>query len=207
MPEPKKYPPQDCQGQKIKKGDIVLVKELPKLSAKKGDEFEVVRVAFNHILDTSNEVLGFDEFGHVELSFEISKGKFPGQHTVWIEPFFLQVNSSPAAAKAKPTKSKPVAAKAAKKVATKKAAAKKGDVKKNPAKKPTASKAVAKPAAVKKVVDKKVAAKKVVAKKAVTPKAPKKAATKTKAVTKKIAMKKPVAKKPVAKKAKVKARR
>ncbi len=195
MPEPKKYPAQDCQGQKIKKGDIVLVKELPKLSAKKGDEFEVVRVAFNHILDTSNEVLGFDEFGHVELSFEISKGKFPGQHTVWIEPFFLQVKSAVETAKAKPGNTKPVKAKSTPKKAVTKIAAKKAakagkkSAKPTAAKTPTAKKPIAKKAASKKTstkiatkvtAKKKVAAKKVVAKKAPTKKvATKKTATKS----------------------------
>jgi hypothetical protein len=49
---------------------------------------------FRHIVGSYKKVVGFDDYGHVELEFKIRKGPNAGNHTVWVEPDLVRARVS-----------------------------------------------------------------------------------------------------------------
>ena len=81
----------DARGQAIRKGDRVRIVGLPDLSGMKPARRAETEPVFQHIRGACKRVRGFDQSGHVELTFGIRHGRHAGYHAVWIEPWLLFV--------------------------------------------------------------------------------------------------------------------
>ena len=86
----KKYPQKDALGQTIRIGDTVRIIGAPDLSDMALEDRKETQPVFDYLVGKYKKVHGFDEYGHVELAFQVLKWK-DGIHTVWIEPFLLKV--------------------------------------------------------------------------------------------------------------------
>jgi hypothetical protein len=86
----RKYPPKDTNGQTIRIGDTVRIVGMPNLSNMDPEALKETQPVFEYLVGKYKKVQGFDEYGHIELEFQVLKWK-DGIHTVWIEPFLLKV--------------------------------------------------------------------------------------------------------------------
>jgi hypothetical protein len=81
------YRPFDARGRRIRTGDIVRVVGAPDRAELAEESVPV----FERLIGSYRRVAGFDEYGHVEISFKFRGGPEAGDHTVWLEPHFLRV--------------------------------------------------------------------------------------------------------------------
>lgn len=87
------YKPIDARGQRVRRGDRVRVIGVPILAGMSAGSRVETQPVFEHIRGTVKRVRGFNEFGHVELSFSIRHGRHAGHHGVAIEPWLLVVQA------------------------------------------------------------------------------------------------------------------
>ena len=87
------YKPIDATGRRIKVGDTVRIVGLPKLDGMREDVLEEfgTREVFTYLVGKYKKVWDFDEFGCVELFFNIDKSPCSGTHSVAIEPWLVRV--------------------------------------------------------------------------------------------------------------------
>jgi hypothetical protein len=87
------HPPKDANGQTIRIGDSVRIIGVPDLSDMSPEPLKETQPVFEHLVGKYKKVHGFDEYGHVELVFQVLKWN-DGIHTLWIEPFLLKVKKT-----------------------------------------------------------------------------------------------------------------
>lgn len=84
--------PKDRNGTTIVSGMLVRVIGMPDLDGMAAPEQAATSAVFRSLLGKYKPVKDFDEHGLVELSFQLPDGDGRRRlHTVWIEPFLLQV--------------------------------------------------------------------------------------------------------------------
>lgn len=83
--------PVDVAGRRIKVGDVVRVVGVPDLGSMGEKQRSESRPVFEYLLGKYKPVKGFNQFGLVELVFQIPAGHMSGWHSVAIEPNLLQV--------------------------------------------------------------------------------------------------------------------
>ena len=86
------YEPFDRNGKLIEVGSVVRIIGTPDLSDMSEESIAEVQPIFQYLLGKYKRVRGFNEYGHVELSFTMKSvsGK-RDWHFIWIEPFLLQM--------------------------------------------------------------------------------------------------------------------
>jgi hypothetical protein len=82
-------PRTDGRGKRLRAGDLVRIAAVPDLSGMAASSVRESRPVFAHLVGTYRRIVGFDEYGHAQLSFRIRSGRHRGYHSVWIEPFLL----------------------------------------------------------------------------------------------------------------------
>jgi hypothetical protein len=80
----------DAIGKKIQIGDVVRVIGAPDLKGMHPSTRRESLPVFQYLVGKYKRVVGFN-YGLIELSFRIRKGKHKGFHSVWIEPELLRV--------------------------------------------------------------------------------------------------------------------
>ena len=81
----------DAAGTEIRIGDVVRVIGIPNLGGMHPDCCRESLPVFKYLVGKYKRVAGFNDIGHAELFFRITKGQHKGLHTVWIEPDLLRV--------------------------------------------------------------------------------------------------------------------
>lgn len=86
-----KLAPLDATGRTINIGDVVRVVGVPDLRPMARAQRARSLPVFEYLVGKYKRVLGFNQFGFVELQFAIRKGPKRGLHAVAIEPTLLRV--------------------------------------------------------------------------------------------------------------------
>lgn len=92
-PKLKKLPPFDADGARIRVGDTVKVLDIPAFD---GPDADALHAVFSHILGKTLRVSAFDEYGALELAFQVHKARkyLPeGLHCVSLEPWFTKLKA------------------------------------------------------------------------------------------------------------------
>jgi len=85
------HEPRDRNGMRIAVGDKVRIVGIPDLSSMSAASRSECLPAFQHLVGKYKRIVAFDEYGCAELNFAVRRGDARGWHTVWLEPFLLQM--------------------------------------------------------------------------------------------------------------------
>jgi hypothetical protein len=92
MPDADQHDPVDVAGRPIAVGDVVRIIGVPDLSRMTPECRAESQSVFEYLVGKYKSVASFDDYGCVEIAFEIrKKGPHRGLHLVWIEPELLRV--------------------------------------------------------------------------------------------------------------------
>jgi len=95
----------DATGARLSVGDAVRIIGVPDLSGMSQSGRRESLPIFRYLVGKYKQVLAFDQFGCVELSFVIrSKAHRPVNHTVWLEPFLVRRRQSRSNPSLQPTR-------------------------------------------------------------------------------------------------------
>ena len=90
----KRLEPNDRNGHVIHVGQKVRIIGIPNLSGMSERSIAESRPVFEYLVGKYKTVAAFNELGLAELVFGINSGPCKGHHTVFIEPFLLQLPRS-----------------------------------------------------------------------------------------------------------------
>jgi len=90
LSEANPHPPFDRDGRRLRAGDKVRIVGSPSLAGMGTVTRAESKPVFDHLVGQYKRITEFDEFGEARLHFRITRGRWRGYHTVWIEPCLLK---------------------------------------------------------------------------------------------------------------------
>ena len=85
------HAPFDCQGRRIRTGDLVRIVGVPDLTGMAPEAIAESLPVFQRLVGSVRRIAGFEQHGLAEIAFRFRGGRNAGCHSVWIEPSLLRL--------------------------------------------------------------------------------------------------------------------